>query len=153
MCFSKFCSFHAGSSKKNWEEAIPAGNYTFKVNNRNTRTECEICPKLTIKTPEWRQGFYCQLWTYFTLCSSVSIVNFEHVNAGWKVIVLYYYLGSRAGFFVDLLFNLSALYFMTTWFSSKDSFTLPFLTFDFNLTLSLAKSYFTKSTNNKLVNE
>ena len=25
---------------------------------------------------------YCQLWTYFTLCSSVSIVNFEHVIAG-----------------------------------------------------------------------
>ena len=23
----------------------------FKVNNRNTRTRCEICPKLTIKIP------------------------------------------------------------------------------------------------------
>ena len=22
-------------------------------------------------------------WTYFTPCSSVSFVNFEHVNAGW----------------------------------------------------------------------
>ena len=30
----------------------------FKVNNNDTRT-------------------------YFTPCSSVSIVNFEHVNAGW----------------------------------------------------------------------
>ena len=30
----------------------PAGNYIFKVNNRNTRTRCEICSKLTIKTPE-----------------------------------------------------------------------------------------------------
>ena len=30
----------------------PAGNYMFKVNNRNTRTRCEICSKLTIKTPE-----------------------------------------------------------------------------------------------------
>ena len=29
----------------------PAGNYMFKVNNRNTRTRCEICSKLTIKTP------------------------------------------------------------------------------------------------------
>ena len=34
---------------------FPAGNYMFKVNNRNTRTKCEICSKLTIKTPERRQ--------------------------------------------------------------------------------------------------
>ena len=32
-----------------------AGNYIFKGNNRNTRTRCEICSKLTIKTPERRQ--------------------------------------------------------------------------------------------------
>ena len=25
--------------------SIPAGNYMFKVNNRNTRTRCEICSK------------------------------------------------------------------------------------------------------------
>ena len=31
-----------------------AGNYMLKVNNRNTRTRCEICSKLTIKTPERR---------------------------------------------------------------------------------------------------
>ena len=30
----------------------PANIYLFKVNNRNTRTRCEICSKLTIKTPE-----------------------------------------------------------------------------------------------------
>ena len=46
---------------------FPAGNYMFKVNNKNTRTSCEICSKLTIKTPErWRSG--------------VFIVNFEHVS-------------------------------------------------------------------------
>ena len=28
------------------------GIYLLKVNNRNTRTRCEICSKLTIKTPE-----------------------------------------------------------------------------------------------------
>ena len=47
-----------------------AGNYMFKVNNRNTRTRCEICSKLTIKTPErwqWRR-------------SGVFIVNFEHIS-------------------------------------------------------------------------
>ena len=32
-----------------------ACNYMFKVNNRNTRTKCEICSKLTIKTTERRQ--------------------------------------------------------------------------------------------------
>ena len=31
----------------------PIGNYMFKVNNRNTRTRCEICSKLTIKKPEF----------------------------------------------------------------------------------------------------
>ena len=35
---------------------IPANIYLL-VNNRNTR--CEICSKLTIKTPERRQCFYC----------------------------------------------------------------------------------------------
>ena len=33
----------------------PAGNYMFKVKNRNTRTKCKICSKLTIKTPERRR--------------------------------------------------------------------------------------------------
>ena len=32
-----------------------SGNYLLKVNNRNTRTRCEICSKLTIKTPERRK--------------------------------------------------------------------------------------------------
>ena len=31
-----------------------AGNYMFKVNNRNTGSRCEICSKSTIKTPERR---------------------------------------------------------------------------------------------------
>ena len=38
----------------------------FKVNNRNTCTRCEIYSKLTP-------------------CSKVSIVNFEHVIAGWDL--------------------------------------------------------------------
>ena len=49
----------------------PANIYLFKVNNRNTRERCEICLKLTIKTPERR----------FTPFSTVSIVDFdEQVN-------------------------------------------------------------------------
>ena len=45
----------------------PAGIYLLKVNNRNTRTRCEICSKLTIKTPERRR-------------SGVFIVNFDHIS-------------------------------------------------------------------------
>ena len=41
----------------------------FKVNNRNTRTRCEICSKLT-KTPERRQ------WRR----SGDFIVNIEHFS-------------------------------------------------------------------------
>ena len=37
-----------------------AGIYLLIVNNRNTRTRCEICSKLTIKTPERRlASFWC----------------------------------------------------------------------------------------------
>ena len=36
----------------------PAGIYLLKFNNRSTRTRCEICSKLTIKTPE-RPFLYC----------------------------------------------------------------------------------------------
>ena len=63
-----------------------AANYIFKVNNRNTRARCEICSKLTIKTPEPRQwrGSSVLIVTYFTPCSSIVIVNFEQVNVGWK---------------------------------------------------------------------
>ena len=49
---------------------IPAGIYLLKVNNRNTRTRCEICLELTMKTPERRH--WCR--------SSVFIVNFEHIS-------------------------------------------------------------------------
>ena len=39
-------------------ESDPAGDYMFKVNNRNIRTRCETWSKLTIKTPkqhQWRR--------------------------------------------------------------------------------------------------
>ena len=40
-----------------WLSSFPAGIYLLKVNNRNSRTRCEICSKLTIKTPE--RSFWC----------------------------------------------------------------------------------------------
>ena len=51
-------------------------SYMFKVNNRNISTRCEIYSKLTIRTPERRH------------CSSVSIVIFEQVNAGWDLLTV-----------------------------------------------------------------
>ena len=48
----------------------PVGIYLLKVSNRNTRTRCEMCSKLTIKTPEQRQ------WRP----SGVFIINFEYVS-------------------------------------------------------------------------
>ena len=33
-------------------ETYPADNYMFKINYRNTGAKCEICSKLTIKTPK-----------------------------------------------------------------------------------------------------
>ena len=45
----------------------------FKVNNKEAKT--------TPMASFW--CLYCQLRTYFTLCSNVSIVNFEYINADW----------------------------------------------------------------------
>ena len=63
----------------NFKLINPAGIYLFKVNNRNTKARCEICSKLTIKTPERRH------WR----CSGFFIVNFEHIshNANGAVLV------------------------------------------------------------------
>ena len=49
--------------------SYPVDSYMLKVNKRNIRTGCEICSKLTIKTPEQRQ------WRH----SGVFIVNFEYI--------------------------------------------------------------------------
>ena len=52
------------------EICFPDGIYLLKVNNRNTRTRCEICLKLTIKIPQrhhWRR-------------SGIFIVNFEYIS-------------------------------------------------------------------------
>ena len=41
--------------------------YRLKINNRNPRTRCEVCSKLTIKPSKGRR-------------SGVFIVNFEHIS-------------------------------------------------------------------------
>ena len=90
ICFTNFYFLWTIISITKWflnfQTNKMRSKYMFKVNNRNTKTRYEICSKLTIKASErhqWRRCFHCQLWTYFTSWSSVSIVNFEQVNAGW----------------------------------------------------------------------
>ena len=68
-------------NKNHWrtkKEIDPANIYLFKVNNRNTRKKCEICHKLTIKTPEWRK------WRR----TGVFIVNPEHISHLFLVFLL-----------------------------------------------------------------
>ena len=63
-----------------------AGIYLLKVNNRNTRTMCEICSKLTIKPPEnvIDVVLVALLLTFnrFHIFFGFVIVDFEQVNAG-----------------------------------------------------------------------
>ena len=49
---------------------FPVGIYLVIVSNKNSRTMCEICPKLTIKTPERHQ------WHGL----GVFIFNFEYIS-------------------------------------------------------------------------
>ena len=53
----------------NFRSIFTAENCIFKVNSKNTRT-------MSMRS-FW--CLYCYLWTYFTLYSSVSIVNFHQV--------------------------------------------------------------------------
>ena len=56
----------------------PANIYLFKDNNRNTTKRCEICSKLTLKTPEW----------FWWRRSGVFIVNFKHISQLFLVFLL-----------------------------------------------------------------
>ena len=57
--YNNFCQLYFNLKNDRALDSVasitPAGNHMFKVNNRNTRTKCEICSKLTIKILEWRQ--------------------------------------------------------------------------------------------------
>ena len=68
LSFKRDSAFRASLIRLN--KILPADIYLLKVNNRNTRTRCEICSKLTIKKPEQRQSRR----------SGFFIVNFEHIS-------------------------------------------------------------------------
>ena len=60
---------------------------------RNTKTTCEVCSKLTVETPERRQGhrsgvFIFNLEQISFIILLFSVVNFEQVKADWNSDVL-----------------------------------------------------------------
>ena len=78
-----------------------AGIYLLKVKKRNTRTRCELCSKLAVKTPERRYGWLgsymnymfrvnnrntrkrceiCSMLTIKTPVVGVYIVNLKHIS-------------------------------------------------------------------------
>ena len=82
-----------------------ASIYLLKVNNRNTRTRCEICSKLTIKTPErhWRR-------------SGVFIVNFEHIS---HLVLMFLLLTLNMQLPTGEIISFSVLFFAQTFVYSK----------------------------------
>ena len=66
----------------------------FKVNYKETR--------ITFMTPFWY--FYCKFSTDFTFFFSVSIVNFEQVNAFWIDIFEISLLPKKYGLVISWLF-------------------------------------------------
>ena len=52
IVFCSLCIFNKNNiAKQVVVNALPAGIYLLRVNNRNNRTRCEICSKLTMMTP------------------------------------------------------------------------------------------------------
>ena len=77
------------------EKNYPINNCMFKINIKNTRTRCEICSKLTIKTPQ----LFC-------------IVDFEHVFVCWVITLI---------FIVWVIFIILII-FIVLWFAEKLEF-------------------------------
>ena len=93
LIFSNFALYENQSNRANTD--------LFKVNNRNSRKRFEICWELTVKTPERRQWRH---WHYFTLFSSVSIIEFEQLNSGWEA--------SSFGFWIKFVLTNKYHYFL-----------------------------------------
>ena len=49
--------------------------FTFKVNNKNTRTRCEICSKLAKKIPERRKWPGKLIRPFYLYCSNIKVVE------------------------------------------------------------------------------
>ena len=58
----------------------PAGIYLLKVNNRNTRTRCEIRSRLTMQTPEQCQWCRSLLSLFLSACLPACLTD---LLTGW----------------------------------------------------------------------
>ena len=60
-CWNPQSNFFACNFLKNfsYDREYPTNIYLFKINNRYNRKRCEICSKLTVKTPERRLWLLC----------------------------------------------------------------------------------------------
>ena len=95
--FQGFCLIWTNSYLTNTSQWLlltkninPADIYLLKVNSRNTRTKVwimfKVINKATKTAPRRRfGGFFVNFEHISHLCSSVSIINFEHVIAGWEI--------------------------------------------------------------------
>ena len=90
LLFTKCCRLLTRASGfSHYADILPAGNYMFKVNNRNTRRRSEIFSKLTIKTPERRHRhqndvitcFYCWLWAGECRLGSIFFEQFLTIQS------------------------------------------------------------------------
>ena len=58
--------------------------YLLKVSKNYTSATCQLYSKLTKRHQNnniW--CFFCYLWTYFAIYSTVNIVEFKQIDAGW----------------------------------------------------------------------
>ena len=62
---------------------MPASKYLLLVNNKNTRKRCEICLKLTIKTPE-RHHF---LMFLLLSLNRWIFVGMDFWDRAWRIII------------------------------------------------------------------
>ena len=93
--------------------ANPAGS-CWKVNNRNTRTRCEICSRLTIKTPERFQSLSLTLNRWMPTGNASTLLNgfivLSHVLWVSKYLVScsrYVRMCFQGSFFKMLILNFS----------------------------------------------
>ena len=67
-----------------FQRSFAAGIYLFKANNRNPRTMCEICSKLTMKTSRQRhkdtRTTMTSLWCLYDVALVSLFVNFEQIS-------------------------------------------------------------------------
>ena len=83
---------------------LPTGIYLLKVNNRNTRTRCKICSKLTIKLPDRRHCVFLVSFEHISHLVLVFLLTLKHVISGWV-----------------MLFIFRLIYFLETWYARNMS--------------------------------